>query len=441
MFNPECVLLALAVGLSAAAADVPPGLHELKDWSGNYSVSLARPDCDYPCGEMARLSVTALDAGGVAAKEGTLELSVDNFGTNVILRRTVDLSKENPFSVEGTLTEPGALRFAFRRRGVKDGVWGVTFSADRIRAAAPEPGDFTAFWKKAMRDLEKTVPLDPQVVPLPARASDRWDYYRVSFASYGRRVYGFLSVPRDRTKDPYPVRMELPSAGRGLYSLDLKGSADEVRMMITVHPFESPLDKDGFLSLYDRANAERTKAHAVSLASAGGLEVSREDYFYYPVILGAVRAVNWLRQQDYVDRANFTYYGGSQGGGLGLWLCALNPCFRKAVFLVPALCDLQAYRVGRQSGGLHPVECHRPANRPAAERNVGYFDAVNFARHVKCPVRMTVGLSDTTCPPPTVYAAFNALPAKDKKMLRMPGFPHGCKPGMSDLLEKWRRDK
>ena len=430
----------LIVAQSARAEDVP-GLHELKDWSGNYAVSLERPDCEYPCGETAHLKVTALDAGGVPAKEGTLDLSVDNFGTNVVLRRTVDLAKENPFSVEGSLAKPGALRFTFRRKGVKDGVWGVTFAADRIRAAAPEPKDFTAFWKKAMRDLERTVPLDPQIVPLPERASPAWDYYRVSFASYGRRVYGFLSVPKDRTKGPFPVRMELPSAGRGLYSIDLKGSATEVRMMITVHPFESPLDKEGFFALYDRTGAERAKAHSVGHACAGGLEISREDYFYYPVILGAVRAVNWLRKQDYVDRNDFTYCGGSQGGGLGLWLCALNPCFRKAVFFVPALCDLQAYRVGRQSGGLHPVEYHKPENRPAAERNVGYFDAANFARHVKCPVRMTVGLSDTTCPPPTVYAAFNALPAKDKEILRMPGFPHGCKPEMNAELEKWRREK
>ena len=40
-------------------------------------------------------------------------------------------------------------------------------------------------------------------------------------------------------------------------------------------------------------------------------------------------------------------------------------------------------------------------------RAAGYFDVVNFASRVKCPVLIGVGLIDTVCPSPGVFAAYN----------------------------------
>lgn len=429
--------------VATVCAGPEPGCHEILAWGGDYRVEMTHADGLFACGETARLKVTALDKerDGKPAESGTLTVSVDDFGTNTLWRRTVDLAKENPFTVEGTLDTPGFLAFHFVRAGKRDGTWGVGFDVSKIRPAVKEPADFAAFWKRAMADLEKNVPADPQLVPLPERASDRWDYYRVSFATFGRRVYGFLSVPKDKSNAPFPVRVELPSAGRGLYSVDMPGSAREVRLMITVHPFEPAIEKEAFLRQFDENWCRLVRKYSVGDDVAAGLAVSREEFFYYPMILGAVRATKWLRKQPYVDRDDFVYFGGSQGGGLGLCLCALCPHFRKAVFLVPALCDLQAYRVGRSSGGLRVVEKQAPENREAAGRNVGYFDAAYFARRVKCPVRMTVGLSDVTCPPPTVYAAFNSLGSKDKEMIVMPGFPHGVRPGQIEELSHWNSEK
>jgi cephalosporin-C deacetylase-like acetyl esterase len=42
---------------------------------------------------------------------------------------------------------------------------------------------------------------------------------------------------------------------------------------------------------------------------------------------------------------------------------------------------------------------------------VRYFDGVNFAAGAKAPGFFTVGFIDTTCPPTSVYAAYNALAA------------------------------
>jgi cephalosporin-C deacetylase len=51
----------------------------------------------------------------------------------------------------------------------------------------------------------------------------------------------------------------------------------------------------------------------------------------------------------------------------------------------------------------------RPEHVAAAFRTLSYFDAMNLAPDVRCPVLCSVGLLDTICPPSTVYAAFNHL--------------------------------
>jgi hypothetical protein len=50
--------------------------------------------------------------------------------------------------------------------------------------------------------------------------------------------------------------------------------------------------------------------------------------------------------------------------------------------------------------------------RPAAQKAVSYFDMVHFASRIKAPGFYTVGFPDTTCPPATVYAAYNQLGRK-----------------------------
>ena len=54
------------------------------------------------------------------------------------------------------------------------------------------------------------------------------------------------------------------------------------------------------------------------------------------------------------------------------------------------------------------------------------FDGANFAARIRCPVRVAVGFADTTCAPCAVYAAYNAIPVKDKGIVHGIGMGHGC---------------
>ena len=58
----------------------------------------------------------------------------------------------------------------------------------------------------------------------------------------------------------------------------------------------------------------------------------------------------------------------------------------------------------------------------------GYYDVVNFASRVKCPVLIGVGLIDTTCPSPGVFAAYNQIQGA-KEIVVLPFGEHGEKKG------------
>ena len=54
---------------------------------------------------------------------------------------------------------------------------------------------------------------------------------------------------------------------------------------------------------------------------------------------------------------------------------------------------------------------------PEKIKVMAYYDVINFARHIKCPVYMTWGYNDNTCPPTTSYAVWNTLQTEKEALL------------------------
>jgi cephalosporin-C deacetylase len=148
--------------------------------------------------------------------------------------------------------------------------------------------------------------------------------------------------------------------------------------------------------------------------------------------------VNWLKRRPEVKSDDFIYSGGSQGGGMGLALVAINGGFRKATVAVPAITAHLCHKIdGRQSGWPNLVKSQLPENVAAAERNAPYFDGVHFASLITCPIRFSVGFTDTVAPPHAGFAAFNACPSKDKGIVGSIGFGHSTSKVDSSRLSRW----
>ena len=74
------------------------------------------------------------------------------------------------------------------------------------------------------------------------------------------------------------------------------------------------------------------------------------------------------------------------------------------------------YTVGKTGG--YPHFFRIPGmDTPDKLRTMAYYDVVNFARRITCPVYLTWGFNDNTCPPTTSYIVWNLITAPKKSLI------------------------
>lgn len=383
-------------------------------------------DALYAVGEDTVFTVTVTDDAGVPLKAGVAKWTLDNFGVQKLGTGTADLSAGNPFTVTGAMKEEGFLRLTVNA-STNRVIWGVGYDVGKIRQDELCPADFDDYWTAEKARLEREVPIDVKCVRDEKLSKREYDCYRVNFATFGgKRVYGFLSVPTDKSKAPYRVRVSVPGAGPGATS----GSTNpnEISLVMNVHCFEPAATAADQKKLMEEQNAALAKKFALpnpkAYCSYAGIAESREDYWYHDVMLGINRAVDWVCARPDVDLSQVTYTGSSQGGGFGLFLNYLNGHFTKAFVAVCAITGHFGYKQDRQSGWPGLVMAQTKEKREVAAHNAAYFDGVNFAARIRHPIRFIVGFADTTCPPTDVYAAYNVCPSNDKAIVNAIGSGH-----------------
>src|SRR2546425_1205695 len=149
-------------------------------------------------------------------------------------------------------------------------------------------------------------------------------------------------------------------------------------------------------------------------------EVEVFQVFY--TSLEHVRIAAW-----YCRPARLGVTGSSQGGGLTITTAAMRPEIRAAAAGAPYLCGfLDAIELTH----TYPYEeindflrLH-PESRHAVEETVAYFDGINFADKITCPIIVNIGLQDNVCPPETGYALFDRIGAEDKRLYPYDGHGH-----------------
>ena len=391
----------------------------------------------YACSQPAKFTVQVLGADKNLLKTGRLTVNLSNFGPRVITNVIFDLAQGNPVTCTGTLDQPGILKCVASIKLDKDycrGIYGAAYEPEKIVAGSKRPADFDAFWNAATKKLDAEVPLDARVERLDKSCNEKHESFRVSFATFDHaRVYGFLTVPKGA--GPFPVSVNVPGAGPGVIGPDT-GMADRgfIRLVMNVHPFEPATTTDAQKQLYDEQDKRLTAQFGAPRYCQSGA-TKCETYFYYRIILGINRAVNWLATRPDVDKTRFFYSGTSQGGGFGFILCGLNRHFTRGAIYVPAITDLLGFQQGRDSGWPKLVENVKAGDKTAATKVAPSFDGAHFAARITCPVRVAVGFSDETCPPAAVYTGYNALRVADKAIIHGLGMPHKVFPEIYNQID------
>lgn len=399
-----------------------------------------RTNLEYSVGELASFTVRVSKIGGECCEKNQIVATLDNFGPKKIATSIWNLADTNVFTVSGRLFEPGFMRLSLTVEGVTQRVWSVAYDPSKIVKGSMCPDDFDSFWEIARGRLAHEVPEDVQLERVPELSTTAFEYFRLSCATFGRRVFGYMSVPTNRKLMPYPVQFEVAAAGFGDWTNKMIGSPDRIKVFFSVYPWAPHWNWRG-LGL-NAAYEYMERAHVAengpdSRYCTSGIADGRESYFYYPVILGIDRAVDWVLRRPDVDKSRIWYQGTSQGGGFGLILAGLSNRFTKVSVCVPAMTDTMGYLRGRQSGWPQLIERQQPQNRCEAAKWAPYFDAANFAARIACPVRVVVGFSDTTCAPCAVYAAYNEIKSADKAIAHGFGMGHLCLRRYYDAAETW----
>ncbi|MBI5960863.1 MAG: acetylxylan esterase [Chloroflexi bacterium] len=283
---------------------------------------------------------------------------------------------------------------------------------EQLREYRPErnePADFDAFWQATLGAVHQ-YPLNAQYerVDYGLAAFETFD---VTFAGYGGQPIKGWFIRPTQTKTPLPcvVRYIGYGGGRGFpYEWLLWPGAGYATLVMDTRGQGSATRHGDTPDLPDGANP-----FYPGFMTQGILDP--HTYYYRRVFTDAVRAVEAAQQHPDVDTTRIAVTGASQGGGICIAVSGLIPD-QVAVSMpsVPFLCHF------KRAIGLtdkHPYEeitrylsVHRDRESVVYD-TLAYFDGMHFAARTQAKSQYATALMDTICPPSTVFAAYNYVPA------------------------------
>jgi cephalosporin-C deacetylase-like acetyl esterase len=240
-------------------------------------------------------------------------------------------------------------------------------------------------------------------------------------------LYGILCVPKKEGK--YPALLQVPGAGVRAYGGDI-ATADKgvITFQIGIHGVPVDMNPTVYTDLGSSA-----------LSGYWNYNMDDKDRFYYKrVYLGCIRANDFLTSLPQYDGSNLAVVGGSQGGALSIITAALDPRIKSLGALYPALSDVTGYLFDRAGGWPHYFD---KTNRSWNEKKdklstLSYYDVVNFARRVKVPGYYSWGYNDETCPPTSMYAAYNVISGPKELYLAL-DTGHWTYPEQGEKMNAW----
>ena len=292
----------------------------------------------------------------------------------------------------------------------------VGFSPEQLKPYTKNPADFEAFWNKNLETARKEVKSDKLLVKcekVDKYTTDEFDCYLLKLKTDSRHaVYGYLTKPKGGTSGKYPVVLCPPGAGIKTIKEPMRNTYYAkngfIRLEMEIHGLNPEMTDEQFKEIstaFDRENGYLEN----------GLD-DRDNYYMKHVYVACVRALDYLTSLPEWDGRNVFVQGGSQGGALSLITAGLDPRVTACVANHPALADMAGYLDNRAGGYPHLNRLNNMLT-PEKVATLAYYDVVNFARRITCPVFLTWGYNDNTCPPTTSYIVWNLITAPKESLI------------------------
>ncbi|WP_028264452.1 acetylxylan esterase [Atopobium fossor] len=302
---------------------------------------------------------------------------------------------------------------------------------EAYKGTNPIPTDFDEFWADRMREADGVI-LRYTLERAEVDSYPSCEFYNLWFEGMGNaRLYArFLRPVSDK---PMPVVLRFHGyPGRTRSWLE---NCSFVGMGFATITMDNP-GQGGRSQDLGGYTGTTVSGHLIA-----GLDGPAKDMYYVRLYQNIRILCRIVQELDGLDVTNVQVYGDSQGGGVGIATCALNPdLIKRAAILYPFLsdfqkvCELGADQIAYE--GLRYYARWFDATASHAQEKftqMGYIDSLSFAHMVRAEVLFGTGLVDVVCPLPTQYAVYNNM-ACPKKHVLFPEFGHEEIPAFDDMV-------
>lgn len=261
--------------------------------------------------------------------------------------------------------------------------------------------DFDEFWERTIKQAG-SVPLNAEK-KLYDYPSPYVTVYSISYNGFDEtRIHGWYMVPNFGVKRKYPCLIHYPGftwnrgwpadfmqwimMGVAVISIDCRGQSGET------------------------GNSAKYTCGTTLNVTCNGI-LNKEEYYFRAVYMDCMKAIDFACQQDEVDSTRIIIEGASQGGALGMAVCALDDRPYMAMVDVPSNSNIEK-RVEGAYGSFASVAEYLKIYPDRVEKvfeTLSYFDTMNMADRIKCKVLASVALQDNVCPAKFYFATYNRI--------------------------------
>ncbi len=395
------------------------------------TVKAERQNAVYKKGEMVHFLIEVKDGEGQALDWGSVRCSFSDDHYKTTEAYTLAVTGKT-LEVKGKLDRPGFLHCEVSfdagsrtlKSKVKPSLGAAAVSPQEISPSREVPVDFDAFWE-SQKQLLAAVPFEAQMKKIEAVSNDDFEVFDTQITCLDDvPVSGYFSRPV-KTK-PKSLPIVLWVHGAGVRSSSIKSYPGYLSMDINAHGIPNGKPK----AYYDELKGKDGRLQGYPLF---GRE-NRDAVYFKNMFLRMVRALDFLTAQPEWDGKTVAVIGHSQGGFQALVAGGLDD---RVTFIgagVPAGCDHTGLLRRRISGWPKFIPTQKDGKADAVISEVSrYYDAVNFASRYHGDAIVSVGFIDRTCPPTSVYAAYNQLKGQ-KNIINKPAMGHAAPKDIADAF-------
>jgi cephalosporin-C deacetylase-like acetyl esterase len=397
MKTHEIIGMSLVLGLATALlGEEPKAVAEVV-----LTAAVDRADALYAAGETVTFRIEGTQQGKPA--EGVVvDCVISKDGVEAEPMRQVTL-KAGQAELTGKLTESGFLRLQVRV-GEVTAMAAAGVDPLKLEPSLPMPEDFHAFWK-AQKAALAAVPMKVTMTPATTSVTGMELVDVQVDCLGGTPVSGYLAKPAGSKVKSLPAILTVHGAGVNSANAGVTSWAAREGGMLALDINAHGLPNGRTADFYKALGEGELRDYRVR-----GRE-NRETVYFKGMFLRVVRAIDFLTSQPEWDGKTLIVYGSSQGGFQAFAAAGLDERVTFICAGVPAGCDHTGMKANRVAGWPKLVAWKETGGPEEASLQAArYFDNVNFATRATCKgAAVTVGFIDTTCPPTSVYAAYNAL--------------------------------